>query len=235
VPSQTRISSPDAWFRNAGYEEQMLDKLYVDLYSNASFIMYLDTDTILVSDLTRDQLFDSQGRPHLSWRYAADAGVAWTKWMQGATSYMFGFPPEDGNCWGRDFMISLGYAYPRRLLPHLRKEVVLHNGGNGSAWDTWVFQARNGGAGWKGPIPFTEFNAMGYILCRDFYDSVNWIYSNNYTEMVRLAAPYHAQQSTTMTKNPSLLNAEHQKMTCLIQRMNETYAYNNFERPNVCR
>jgi len=154
-----------------GYQEQMLDKLHADLYSDAQHFVYLDTDTALVSDLRREQLFDDGGKPYLCYRSASKCGEQCERWMQLHVKLMIG----EGEMLDHEFM-CLGEAFPRYLYPHLRVAVVEHKS---VEWLSFTTQARTGGASpWSEPGGeggFTEFNTMGAVMWRDFHDRAHWL------------------------------------------------------------
>merc|ERR1719284_477607 len=90
-----------------GYQKQMLDKLHADLYSDAKHFLFLDTDTVLVRDLTREQLFNDVGQPYLCHRSVAKCGKDCEMWMQEHVKPMLG----EGEMLEHEFM-CLGRGLP---------------------------------------------------------------------------------------------------------------------------
>jgi len=154
-----------------GYQEQMLDKLHSDLYSDAKHFLYLDTDTVLVRDLTREQLFDDAGQPYLCYRSVAKCGKDCEMWMQEHVKPMLG----EGEMLDHEFM-CLGEAFPRYLYAHLRSTVEEWKG---AEWQKFTSTARASGASpWAEPYNvggFTEFNTMGALMWRDFHEQAHWL------------------------------------------------------------
>ena len=113
----------------------MLDKLHADLYSDAEHFLFLDTDTVLVRDLTREQLFNDVGQPYLCHRSVAKCGKDCEMWMQEHVKPMVGG--------------GLGEAFPRYLFAHVRFVVEEHKG---AEWHNFIVNARAGGASpWADP------------------------------------------------------------------------------------
>eukprot|EP00450_Noctiluca_scintillans_P015838 CAMPEP_0194512910 /NCGR_PEP_ID=MMETSP0253-20130528/45059_1 /TAXON_ID=2966 /ORGANISM="Noctiluca scintillans" /LENGTH=324 /DNA_ID=CAMNT_0039356419 /DNA_START=124 /DNA_END=1098 /DNA_ORIENTATION=- len=165
LPSTTHVLG-------SGYQEQMLDKMHADLYSDAEHFVFLDTDTVLVRDLQRDQLFDDRGRPRMCFRSVAKCGSSCEMWMQEHVKRMIG----DGEMLDHEYM-CLGQAYPRFLFAHLRYTVAETKGND---WRHFVKTAREEGGATQwveadGAGGFTEFNAMGAVLWRDFHDEAQWM------------------------------------------------------------
>merc|ERR1712217_81188 len=194
----------------------MLDKLNADRYTDADYVIFLDTDTVLWRDLTKDQVMDSEGRTKMCWRNAADAQKEWNTWMAGHVYHMFGWGPQDNACSGLEFMCCLGFAYPAFVFPQIRKSMEAYGG---LTWKLWQEQAFSPtGAGNKGPIPCTDFNAMGYIMCRDFHDKVEWIRSSNYSGMATIV---NAVQAWSWDTNDAEVASAKQQFNCLIEHQHE--------------
>ena len=78
-----------------------------------------------------------------------------------------------------EYMCTLLQAYPRKVLGHLRD---LMSKNHGEAWDAYLRAARESADGVprsllmkEPPLQFTEFNAFGATLWRDFHDDVHWV------------------------------------------------------------
>ena len=57
-----------------GYQEQMLDNLHTDLHTDPDHIIYFNTDTLLMFDVTRKQFSDDVGNLKLCHRSVAKCG-----------------------------------------------------------------------------------------------------------------------------------------------------------------
>eukprot|EP00450_Noctiluca_scintillans_P000831 CAMPEP_0194488972 /NCGR_PEP_ID=MMETSP0253-20130528/8701_1 /TAXON_ID=2966 /ORGANISM="Noctiluca scintillans" /LENGTH=208 /DNA_ID=CAMNT_0039329395 /DNA_START=234 /DNA_END=856 /DNA_ORIENTATION=- len=152
-----------------GEQEQMLDKIHADHYTDAETIVFVDTDTVLALDLTRDQLFDSEGKPYLCYRSVGECAPYCGHWMQNFVKPMLG----EGDGLNYEFMCRLGQAYRSDLFPKLRERVQTLKG---DEWTNFVSSALNGGASpWSegdGSGGFTEFNALGALLWQEHHDDV---------------------------------------------------------------
>lgn len=152
-----------------GRQERMLDNLYADLYSDAQYFVYLDTDTLLLKDIVRDELFDSDGRPRICFRSVKSCVDCQIR-MHGHVKLMVG----NGEMLDHEFN-CMGQAYPRFLYRHLRQVVDEHKG---EAWRNFTMCAtHNGASPWteEHGLSFHEFGAMGAVLWRDFHDKVSWV------------------------------------------------------------
>ena len=200
-----------------GYEEQMLDKMHADLYTDAQYIVFFDTDTVFARDLTRDQLFDPEGRPRLCYRSVKSCGEACEMWMQTKVKFMLG----QGDMLDQEYMCTLGQAYTREIFARTREEVEKHNG---EEWAGWLHRAqRPEGSVEESPVPFTEFNALGAILWRDFHDKVHWADSAVGEELDALNRPI---QTWSWEKNTTVVEKAMNKFECLISRQHDTEHFN---------
>jgi len=163
IPSKTKIIG-------SGSQEQMLDKMHADLYTNAAHFVYVDTDTVFMQHLARNQLFDDEGRPFLCVRSVANCDACEMS-MQGHVKSMLG----DGEMLDHDYM-CLGQAYPRFLYQHLREIVQAKKGEPWRNFTSHALHPENGGGSpWTEDDGFTEFNAMGAAMWRDFHEKAHWI------------------------------------------------------------
>jgi hypothetical protein len=157
---------------DSGSQEQMLDKMHTDLYSDAAFVVYLDTDTVLGLELTREMLVDDVGKPYLCHRDVAGCGKDCETWMQNFVRLMMG----EGEHLSHEFMCRLGQAYPMKVFQVMRKTVAAFKG---PRWEAFVQDALAQGAQpWTEDDPaqgFTEFNCMGAVLWRDYHEHVHWV------------------------------------------------------------
>ena len=154
-----------------GYEEQMLDKLHTDLHTDPDHIIYFNTDTLLMFDMTRKQLLDDVGELKLCHRSVAECGEQCEMFMQSHAKLMLG----EGKRLDDEFM-NLGDTFPHYLYPHLRLTVEEFKG---AVWKNVTASTIAGGTPgrWKRAewSSFTDFNAMGVLMWRDFHDRVHWI------------------------------------------------------------
>jgi len=147
---------------------------------------------------------------------AEDIHRAWDAWMYGHVYHMFGWGPQDAYCASREFMCFLGFAYPSFLFPQIQKSIELYVGETWTLWHEQAFSPT--GAGSRGPVPFTDFNAMGYIMCRDFHDKVEWIQSSNYSGMATIV---NAVQAWSHDTNGAEVASAKQQFNCLIEHQHE--------------
>ena len=201
-----------------GYQEQMLDKMHSDFYTDATFVMFIDTDTVLMRDMTKDQVFDPSGVPYMCFRSVAKCGADCAKWMDLNVQPMLG----DGQMLAQEYMCCLGQAYPSTVFPHLREQVAEHRG---DVWNTFVTAAltQEGANPWVDPLDnqkgFTEFNAMGAVLWRDLHDSVHWLDANGPYHLTTQVRP---MQTWSYESNQTIIDAQKDKFECVIRRMHET-------------
>jgi len=204
-----------------GYQEQMLDKLHSDLYSNADHFIYLDTDTVLVRDLTREQLFDDVGQPYLCHRSVAKCGKDCEMWMQEHVKPMVG----EGEMLDHEFM-CLGEAFPRYLFAHLRLAVVQKKG---AEWHNFTSNARASGASpWAEPGDvggFTEFNTMGAVMWRDFHEQPHWLDTDT-SDLDMMARPL---QTWSWEEDEAKREAAKRRFECIrdLQHDTEKFDYNS--------
>jgi len=209
-----------------GYQEQMLDKIHADFYvTDVNYVMFVDSDTVLARDVTRDQLFDDRGLPYLCFRSVDMCGGDCASWMEKDVRPMLG----GGDMIQQEYMCSLGQAYQIGVLSHLRSQTSMNLG---SEWDAWVHCALSKDGckvGWvnaKNPESgFTEFNAIGAVLWRDFRDEVHWLdaYGGDHTKIQ--ARPV---QSWSWEKNQTRIEMQKRKFDCLIEKMHDTpFDYNS--------
>jgi hypothetical protein len=213
-PSQVKVVGD-------GYQEQMLDKLHTDLYSDAKHFVYLDTDTVLVRDLTREQLFNDVGQPYLCHRSVAKCGKDCEMWMQEHVKPMLG----EGEMLEHEFM-CLGEAFPRYLYAHIRFEVQRHKG---DEWHNFTANARAGGASpWAEPGGvggFTEFNAMGAVMWRDFHEQPHWLDTDT-KDLDMMARPL---QTWSWEEDEAKREAAKRRFQCIreLQHDTENFDYNS--------
>jgi len=219
IPSKVKVV-------NGGYQEQMLDKLHADLYSDAEHLLYLDTDTVLVRDLTREQLFDDAGQPYLCYRSVAKCGEQCEMWMQGHVKLMLG----EGEMLDHEFM-CLGEAFPRYLYAHVRVKVEEHKG---AEWHNFTSNARAGGASpWAEPDGvggFTEFNAMGAAMWRDFHDKVHWLNTDT-KELGMMARPL---QTWSWEKDEAKRELAKRRFECIRELQHDFVKFDNNARVVFC-
>jgi len=209
-----------------GYQEQMLDKLHSDLYSDAKHFIYLDTDTVLVRDLTRQQLFNDVGQPYLCHRSVAKCGKDCEMWMQEHVKPMLG----EGEMLEHEFM-CLGEAFPRYLYAHIRFAVEEHKG---EEWSNFTSNARASGASpWVEPGGvggFTEFNAMGAVMWRDFHEQPHWLDTDT-KDLDMMARPL---QTWSWEEDEAKREAAKRRFECIRELQHDTAKFDYNSRVVTC-
>ena len=76
---------------------QQLLMIYGDTFSSAEYIAFADTDTLFVSFVDRDDLFDEKGKPIIRGRIGLPADSFWYNFPN-ATQWMMGGLPEPMRC-----------------------------------------------------------------------------------------------------------------------------------------
>jgi hypothetical protein len=209
-----------------GYQEQMLDKMHSDYYvTDANYVLFIDSDTVLARDLTRDQLFDEEGKPYLCFRSVDVCGKDCEFWMERDVRPMLG----SGEMMRQEYMCSLGQVYQTGVLSHLRSQASMNLG---NEWDAWVHCALSDEGckrAWLNSegsqAGFTEFNALGAVLWRDFRSEVHWLdaYGGEHTKLQ--ARPV---QSWSWETNQTRVDMQKKKFECLIEKMHDTpFDYNS--------
>jgi len=206
-----------------GYQEQMLDKMHADLYTDAAYVSFLDTDSVLPRDFTPDQQMDAEGRPYLCYRTVEKCGEPCRMWMMDHVRHMVG----DGEMLDQEYMCSLGASYPRKMFPRLRSLTEAHQG---KEWQDWVADALGSGAETTWEKGLTEFNAFGAVLWQDYHDEVHWIDQNSvgFDLMVRpLAVWSHVEDASRL--------AARKMLECLIDHQHDGGDYNHNGRVIWCK
>jgi len=213
-----------------GKQEQVLDKLHADKYTDARAVVFVDTDTVLAMDLTRQQLFDDEGKPYLCYRPVEDCGAPCENWMQKFVRPMLG----EGDFLDYEFMCRLGQAYQTSLFPKLREHVAQVKG---AKWTSFVANAFSGGSEvWSEPDPsggFTEFNAMGAFLWQHLHHDVHWI-RMDWVEMGFMACPV---QTWSWEKSDAVIEKVQRQFECLLSNQHMEPTKSPFfcaQREQVC-
>jgi len=198
-----------------GYQEQMLDKMHTDLYSNATAVVYLDTDTVLAQEITREQLFDENDRPYLCYRSTDICGKDCKVWMENFVRPMLG----EGEMLHHEYMCRLGQAYPMTVFKAMRDAVASHKG---ERWESFVRDALTpaGAQSWTEKDPaegFTEFNCMGAVLWRDYHEHVHWV-RIDWMEMGFRTCP---QQTWSWETDEGNLKKAHGMFKCLEKTLHD--------------
>ena len=68
---------PDVWVR--GHERQQYSQFHADLYVDASFVGFVDTDTLFVTPVTTGDLFDPERRPLIIAQVGRPADDFWSE------------------------------------------------------------------------------------------------------------------------------------------------------------
>lgn len=197
-----------------GYQEQMLDKVHADVYSDADYIAFMDTDSVYPRDFTADQAFDTHGKPYLCYRTVKSCGEACSGWMQGHVKNMIG----DTDALKNEYMCSLGSLYPRKIFSHLRN---VTSASFGEPWDAWVQAANGEGATTRWERGFTEFNAFGALLWRDFHSEMHWVNMNTKGEHKGLHQMVHPNAIWSWEKDPERIRISKRSLECLIKHQHD--------------
>ena len=174
MPTKVKVGS--------GYQEQM-DKLHADRYTDAEHIIYVDTGTVVIIDVTREQWFDDVDKPKLCHRRVVKCGEQCGMLMQNSIKLML----REGERLDHEVM-NLGEDLTRFLFPdlHLTLEDVTN-----AVWNKFTASIlAEGTPGWCEPTErssFTDANAMGAMMWREFRDRDHWIdiESSKFDTMVR--------------------------------------------------
>eukprot|EP00450_Noctiluca_scintillans_P009286 CAMPEP_0194502616 /NCGR_PEP_ID=MMETSP0253-20130528/26345_1 /TAXON_ID=2966 /ORGANISM="Noctiluca scintillans" /LENGTH=347 /DNA_ID=CAMNT_0039344791 /DNA_START=64 /DNA_END=1107 /DNA_ORIENTATION=- len=210
-----------------GYQEQMLDKVHADEYSDADYISFMDTDSVYPRDFTPDMAFDGKGKPYLCYRTVESCGQACRGWMQGHVRPMIGETPALQN----EYMCTLGSLYPRKIFSHLRS---VTSASFGQPWDDWVRAAHGNGADTRWERGFTEFNAFGALLWRDFNKEMHWVDMNTKGEYAGLHAMVHPNAVWSWEKDPKRIDIAKKSLECLITHQHDAGDYNDNGRRIYC-
>jgi len=84
-----------AQYRSHGHVRQQWSMFWSDNYTQADFIGMIDTDVLFTTPVTRDLLFDAQGRPRVKGvfdRRAVRASTFWAKIPQNTQQWLGGLP-----------------------------------------------------------------------------------------------------------------------------------------------
>ena len=140
-----------------GYYAQQAIKLSADTFTNAEWILHVDSDFFFkekcdVSDFFKD------GKPGWLWGYYSALGdtVPWQK----PTEKAMGEPVE------REYMMAMPIIAHRTLYPLVRERLEERNA---AAWKEYLIEQPNAGA------KFSEFNCMGHIAYTQQHDKYHWI------------------------------------------------------------
>eukprot|EP00450_Noctiluca_scintillans_P006703 CAMPEP_0194504678 /NCGR_PEP_ID=MMETSP0253-20130528/29084_1 /TAXON_ID=2966 /ORGANISM="Noctiluca scintillans" /LENGTH=349 /DNA_ID=CAMNT_0039347101 /DNA_START=91 /DNA_END=1140 /DNA_ORIENTATION=+ len=210
-----------------GYQEQMLDKVHADEYSDAEYIAFMDTDSVYPRDFTSDLAFGEHGKPYLCYRTVESCGNACAAWMQGHVRNMIG----DTEALENEYMCALGSLYPRKIFSHFRK---VTSESFGEPWDAWVQAAHGEGATIPWQKGFTEFNAFGALLWRDFHTEMHWIDMNAKGERAALNTMVHPNAIWSWEKDPQRIRIAKRSLECLIQHQHDGGDYSDNGRRKWC-
>ena len=132
---------------------------------------YFDTETFFVFDKTWKQLVDDVDKTKLCHRSVAKCGEQCEMLMHNHVKLMLG----KGERLDHEFM-KLNDTLTHYRSPHLRLTVESFKG---VVWKNFTASTIAGGAPGRWKLAewssFTDFNAMGAVMWRDFHDRVHWI------------------------------------------------------------
>jgi hypothetical protein len=201
-----------------GYQEQMLDKVHADEYTDADYIAFMDTDSVYPRDFTPDMAFHKDGKPFICYRTVQSCGKACADWMQGHVKNMIG----DTEALQNEYMCALGSLYPRKIFSHLRNVTLASFG---QPWDEWVRAAHGEGASTRWERGFTEFNTFGALLWRDFHDEMHWVDMNEMGEHAGVHQMVHPNAIWSWEKDPERIRIAKRSLECLIRHQHDEGDY----------
>lgn len=135
------------------YIGQQITKLMADTYSNADFIMHVDSDLIFVQDVT-PETFIVDGKPVIY--YEPYSVVGMEPWYP-IVYEVLGWAPEN------EFMRRFPFVYPRWLYADLRKYLESRHS---NTLENYV-----SGRPYRS---FTEFNIIGEFAWKMHHDKFTW-------------------------------------------------------------
>jgi FkbM family methyltransferase len=145
----------------AGYLWQQWVKLNADTYSDADFIIHIDSDVFIDRPTHVDDYFVN-GKPSWLWCWYSDLGpeVPWQVPTQKAT----GLQCE------REFMEGFPFIVDRRTYPRVRQWIEDHTG---KPVEQYLKECAK-----RGNTSFSEFNAMGAIAFEAQHELYWWVDRN---------------------------------------------------------
>jgi hypothetical protein len=149
-----------------GYDEQMLDKLTPDWYTNAEYICMLDSDSILAHPMKYEEFF-RDGKPLHVYRERNECPEVCHMWMK-TTAMMIGEIDKEN-----EYMTRLGQMYPRTAFEQVRAHVQQHQGVSMVDWlkrkdnETKDIVSHTGAY-------VSEFESLGAVLYNKHHDAVTW-------------------------------------------------------------
>lgn len=143
-----------------GHVQQMYFKCIADTYTDADYIIHIDSDCVFTEPVSPDRWF-TEGRPDVLFRYWKDCpGIPW----QGVTEIALNFscPVET--------MFSFPFVFPREIYDTLRRHIArVHN----KSFRDFVFTAKGSHGAWQ---PFCEFNTLGNWCLHAHKELFHWYY-----------------------------------------------------------
>eukprot|EP00903_Cladosiphon_okamuranus_P015304 g14138.t1 len=160
-----------------GNIQQKYSKLRADLYTDGDYVLHLDSDVVILEDITYSHMFH-RGKPVLPFRrYREEVpeGLATIMCWQNGTSFAIGEEVV------REFSIFNTHVYPRSMYAAARQFIEEHHQKSfvdfmstrrGScmhpnAMAQWTVEERN--------LMFSDFNYMGAYLWYHMHDAVYWL------------------------------------------------------------
>lgn len=140
-----------------GYLGQQIDKLRVDLHSDADYFLITDSDTLFTRHVT-PETYMVDGKAvwlHTPWNPEMLAHAGTRAWMEVMTKFCNAVPPSE-------FMRRQPFFVPRWLTENLRRFCVSTHG---IEIDRYVMREGR----------FTEFNVMGFYAWLHHRDQIHWI------------------------------------------------------------
>lgn len=151
------VHSIEDW-PGAGYHWQQWVKINADTYSDADYIMHVDSDVFFAKPVNVSDFFIG-GKPAWLWSWYTDQGseVPWQAPTQRAT----GLPCE------REFMQGFPFIVHRTTYPRVRKWIEDHVG---VPVENYIGECAE-----RGNTSFSEFNAMGVVAWEAQHELYFWV------------------------------------------------------------
>lgn len=152
VPNRINIVKPE--YCEDGYLSQQIFKVYADTYSDADYILHIDSDTMFTRPVT-PQTFFRNGKP--TWMMTPIRELEVTAWAQVIKQFM-GEEPEF------EFMRRFPFVFPRWFYAAFREYI---RGAHHLSAESFIKQSpyRN----------WSEFNCMGAFAYKFHRDKFHWI------------------------------------------------------------
>lgn len=138
------------------YMTQQLIKMHADCFTDAEFIAYMDSDTILTTNVTPDSFIVHCRRPIAYFTPYASLGEKDRIWQKPTSDFL-------GEQVTNEFMRRHPFVIPRKLLSEFRAFCWQQHGHSIESYVRGL-----------GTRDFSEFNAIGAYLFKYHHDKMEW-------------------------------------------------------------